>query len=77
MTEGSDQHATESCVALSSLQADVDAFMADLLDAVSAVKEEQRLTDNAEAFDYTVSFLSGVYRALAVAVREPTLAAME
>jgi hypothetical protein len=67
----------ESCAGLSALQADVDAFMRDLLDSALAVKAEQNLADNAEAFDYTVSFLSGMYRAMALVARDATLAAME
>jgi hypothetical protein len=66
----------DSCVALDALRGTGDGFMASLLEAARAVKAEQRLTDDAEAFDYTVSFLSGVYRAMAIAVREPTLSAM-
>lgn len=67
----------DSCTTLTALQADVDAFMAHLLAAAIAVKREQGMRDNAEAFDYTVSFLSGMYRALAVAARDATIAAME
>lgn len=67
----------ESCATLSALQADVDAFMGDLLDSAIAIKAEQNLTTNADAFDYTVSFLSGMYRAMALAARDATLAAME
>lgn len=77
MREGQVAGSSDSCAALSRVQSDVDAFMANLLDAVKSIQVEQHIQDNAEAFDYTVSFLSGAYRALAVAVREPTLAAME
>jgi hypothetical protein len=51
--------------------------MADLLASALAVKAEQNLAGNAEAFDYTVSFLSGVYRALALQVRDITIEAMD
>ena len=67
----------DSCATLSALQKDVDKFMIDLLDSALAVKAEQNLTDNAEAFDYTVSFLSGMYRAMAVVARDATLAMMD
>jgi hypothetical protein len=67
----------DSCASLSSLQKDVDAFMGDLLDSALAVKVEQRLADNAEAFDYTVSFLSGMYRAMAMVARDATIAMMD
>lgn len=67
----------DSCAALDRLQRGVDGFMADLLDAALAVKAEQGLEGNAEAFDYTVSFLSGVYRAMALQVRDTTISAME
>jgi hypothetical protein len=50
--------------------------MADLLEAALAVKHEQGLDDDAAAFDYTVSFLSGMYRALAVIARDATIEAM-
>lgn len=66
----------DSCSALEAFQRDVDAFMADLLEAARAVQAEHALPDAAEAFDYTVSFLSGVYRALALSVREETIATM-
>lgn len=69
-------NAVDSCTALDRLQSDVDSLMADLLDAALAVKAEQGLANNAEAFDYTVSFLSGAYRAMALAVRESTIEAM-
>lgn len=67
----------ESCVALAALRADVDGFMADLLDSALAVKQEQGLEDDAAAFDYTVSFLSGMYRALALIARDATIEAMQ
>lgn len=70
-------NSTDSCAALERLRGDVDAFMADLLDAALAVKAEQGLAGNAEAFDYTVSFLSGAYRAMALTVRDSTIEAME
>jgi hypothetical protein len=41
------------------------------------VKAEQRLQDNAEAFDYTVSFLSGMYRAMAIVARDATISMMD
>jgi hypothetical protein len=66
----------KSCDALTAVQTDVDAFMADLLAAALAVKTEQKIEDDAEAFDYTVSFLSGMYRALALSAREATIEAM-
>lgn len=66
-----------SCSALNAVRSDVDAFLADLLEASLAVKRQQRLTDNAEAFDYTVSFLSGAYRALALVARNVTIEAMD
>ena len=67
----------DSCATLSALQKDVDKFMIDLLDSAVAVKAEQNLTGNAEAFDYTVSFLSGMYRAMALVARDATLAMMD
>ncbi len=68
---------TDSCRALDRLREDVDTFMADLLDAALAVKAEQGIANNAEAYDYTVSFLSGAYRAMALVMRDTTIAAME
>jgi hypothetical protein len=73
------EHSTDiqkSCAALTAVQNDVDEFMADLLAAAFAVRAEQQLDDDAEAFDYTVSFLSGMYRALALSAREITIEAM-
>ncbi|HOC31658.1 MAG: hypothetical protein GYA63_05360 [Armatimonadetes bacterium] len=67
----------DSCAALTALQTDVEAFMAHLLAAAIAVKREQGMTDNAEAFDYTVSFLSGMCRALALTARDATIEGME
>jgi hypothetical protein len=75
MTDTTAAH--DSCAALSALQGDVDKFMMDLLDSAVAVKAEQNLTDNTEAFDYTVSFLSGMYRAMALVARDATLAMMD
>jgi hypothetical protein len=66
----------DSCTALDRLRRDADALMADLLAAALAVKAEQGIADDAEAYDYTVSFLSGVYRAFALAVREPVIGMM-
>jgi hypothetical protein len=66
-----------SCEPLAALRNDVDAFMEHLLKAALAVKREQGLSDDGEAFDYTVSFLSGLYRALALLAREATVEAME
>ena len=51
--------------------------MADLLAAALAVKQEQGIAGNAEAFDYTVSFLSGFYRAIAIVARDATIEAMQ
>jgi len=65
-----------SCEPLAALQSDVDAFMSHLLSAAVAVKAEQGMDSCTEAFDYTVSFLSGVYRALAISVRDVTIEAM-
>lgn len=78
MTETpSNQNPADSCAALTRLRADVDAFMADLLEAALCVKQEQGYALNAEAFDYTVSFLSGVYRGMALLVRDATIEAMD
>ncbi|HEY3413234.1 MAG TPA: hypothetical protein VGM51_09275 [Armatimonadota bacterium] len=65
-----------SCGPLAEFRADVDAMMAHLLTAAVAVKQEQNLSTNAEAFDYTVSFLSGFYRAMAILARDATIEAM-
>lgn len=65
-----------SCEPLIAFRADVDSLMANLLSAALAVKQEQGLFDDAEAFDYTVSFLSGFYRAFAILARDATIEAM-
>jgi hypothetical protein len=67
---------TDSCTSFDNFRQSADGVMSALLDAALAMKREQKIREDAEAFDYAVSFLSGVYRALALSVREPTLAAM-
>lgn len=67
----------DSCGSFTALREDVDKFMAHLLAAALAVKREQDLRDDAEAFDYAASFLSGMYRALALIARDATIEAMQ